>query len=255
MLALFLCREFLLHIPCWLHFYLGGFSYTSRAGFTFIWGVSLTYPMLVAFLCGEFLLHIPWWLHFYTGNFSFTSRAGFIFMQGVFLAHPTLAYFVNWGVSLRHPVLVSFFSFFLFFSFLSGEFLLHILCWICFDMGRFSYTSHAALNFVQGVRLTHFVLLHYYAGYFSLPSFLCGEVLLQSRAGLFWCEELLSSVVYSEVSPLRKELGGSWPRRKVWKNRTLTRLGSPRTAWTEQKEKERKKERKKKNGVKSGHRN
>ena len=40
MLASFLCGEFLLHIPCWLHSYVGSFSYTSRAGL---------------FLCGELL--------------------------------------------------------------------------------------------------------------------------------------------------------------------------------------------------------
>ena len=32
-LFLFLCREFLLHIPCCLHFSAGSFSYTSHAGF------------------------------------------------------------------------------------------------------------------------------------------------------------------------------------------------------------------------------
>ena len=50
--------DFLLHIPCWLHFYLGSFSYTSSAGFIFIWGVLLTYPIVDLFLCGVFLLHI-----------------------------------------------------------------------------------------------------------------------------------------------------------------------------------------------------
>ena len=84
------------------------FSYTSHAGFIFIWGVSLTYPVLASFLTGEFLLHIPCWLHFYLGSFPYTSRAGFIF---------------NWGVSLTHPVLA---------SFLTGEFLLHIPCWLHF---------------------------------------------------------------------------------------------------------------------------
>ncbi len=49
-------------------------AYTSRAAFIFIWGVSLTHPMLISFfiaavclthpvlalfLSGEFLLHIP----------------------------------------------------------------------------------------------------------------------------------------------------------------------------------------------------
>ena len=67
---LFLTAEFLLHISCWLHFCLGSFSYTSRAGFIFIWGVSLTHPVLASFfiwgvslthsvlasfLCGELL--------------------------------------------------------------------------------------------------------------------------------------------------------------------------------------------------------
>ena len=43
-------------------FYQGSFSYTSRAGFIFIWGVSLTHPVLASFLSGELLLHIPCWL-------------------------------------------------------------------------------------------------------------------------------------------------------------------------------------------------
>ena len=71
----FLSGKFLLHIPCWLHFYLGSFSYTSmlvsqknilgsipytsRAGFIFIWAVSLTHPVLVLIWSADFLLHIP----------------------------------------------------------------------------------------------------------------------------------------------------------------------------------------------------
>ena len=57
--------------------YLGGFSYTSHVGFIFLWGVSLTHPVLASFFkfifiwgvclthpmldsvfCGEFLLHV-----------------------------------------------------------------------------------------------------------------------------------------------------------------------------------------------------
>ena len=100
LLFYFLSREFLLHIPWWLYFYLGSFTYTSRAGlifytshvdFIFMWGVSLTHPvvasfflflfirgvslthtMLSLFLPGEFLLHIPCWLHFCLGSFSYT---------------------------------------------------------------------------------------------------------------------------------------------------------------------------------------
>ena len=75
MLTLFLCGEILLHIPCWLHFYLGSFSYTSRAVFIFSWGVSLTHPMLTFFLCGEFFLHIPGCIDVYARSFSYTSRA------------------------------------------------------------------------------------------------------------------------------------------------------------------------------------
>ena len=94
---LFLFWEFLLHIPCWLRFYPGNFSYTSRTGFIF-----------------------------YLGSFSYTSHACFIFLWGVSLTHPMLASFLSrvgfsytshtrfffiWGVSLTHPML----SFFLFF--------------------------------------------------------------------------------------------------------------------------------------------
>ena len=58
-LALFLSGEFLLYIPCWLHFHLGIFAYTSHAAFIFIWGVSLKHPILHSPFCGEFHLHIP----------------------------------------------------------------------------------------------------------------------------------------------------------------------------------------------------
>ena len=103
-LASFLSGEFLLHIPCWLRFYLFFFLF-------FIWGVSLTHPML------DLLLHIPsslrffllflgsfsstsCWVHFYRGSFSYTSRAGFIFILGVSLTHPVLDFFFNlWSFS------------------------------------------------------------------------------------------------------------------------------------------------------------
>ena len=102
MLAFFLSffnvgRKSSLHIPCWLYFYLGSFSYTSLADFIFY--------------CEEFLLHIPYCLCFYLGSFSYTSHACIIFL---------------WGVSLTHPMLASFHSFFFgffYFFFQSGEFL------------------------------------------------------------------------------------------------------------------------------------
>ena len=158
MLASFLSGEFLLHILCWLHFYQVSFSYISRAGFIFIWGVFLKHPMLASFSSGEFfsytflflsqefLLHIPCWLYFSLGSFSYTSHVGFIFLWGVSLTHPTLASFFSLGMSLTHPMLA---------SFVSTEVLLHIPCSLCFYAGSFSYTSHAAFIILQGVSLTH----------------------------------------------------------------------------------------------------
>ena len=58
----FLCKEFLSHIPCFFFllfflnsFYQGSFSYTSRAGFIFIWGLSLTHPVLALILSADLL--------------------------------------------------------------------------------------------------------------------------------------------------------------------------------------------------------
>ena len=94
--------EFLLHIPCWLHFYLGSFSYIPHASFIFQRGVSLKARQYSPkYFVVVVLLHIPCSL-LYVGSFSYTSSAGFF----------------AWGVSLTHPVLAS----------LCGEFLLHVLC-------------------------------------------------------------------------------------------------------------------------------
>ena len=174
----FLSGKFLLHIPCLFlfYFFLGSSSYSSRAGFIFIWGVSLTHPalgfsfinwpslthpMLVLYLPGEFLLHIPCWLNFYLGCFSYTSHAGFIFMRGVsYTSHADSFYVGSFsytsraafifmlGVSLTHPVLLSLFISCVSLThpmlalFLSGEFFLHIPCWLYFSVGSFSDTSH-----------------------------------------------------------------------------------------------------------------
>ena len=159
MLDLILSGDFLLHILCWLQFYLGSFCYTSCAGFNFIWGVSLTYPMLV---------------HMYAGRFSYTFSAGFTIMWGVSLTHPMLALVLS-GDFLLH--ILCWLQFYLgCFSYISragfffwfGEFLLLILCWLSFYLGSFSYTSRAGFNFIWGVSLTHPVL----------ASFVCGEFLL-----------------------------------------------------------------------------
>ena len=110
-LASFLCGVFLLHIPCWLYFHLGSFSYTSHGFFIYCWefllhvpcwlsfffflieGGSLTHPVLDSFLSMEFLLNIPCRFRFYVGSFSYTSHADFVFMQGVSSTHPVLASF------------------------------------------------------------------------------------------------------------------------------------------------------------------
>ena len=179
LLASVLSGEFLLHSPCWITFFWGGGGEIS-------W---------------EFLLHIPCWLHVYVGSFSYTSRdlgsffyasdAGFTFMSGVSLTHPVLVSFYvgsfsytslagfifMCGVSLIDPVLV---------SCLYGEFLLHIpsseefplriQCWFHFYVGSFSYTSRAGFIFMWRVSLTHSVL----------ASFLSREFLLHIPCWLYF---------------------------------------------------------------------
>ena len=145
-LVSFLCAEFLFHIPCWLHFYLGSFSYTSHADFSsfFLWSFSDT-------------SHTGFF-SFYLGSFSYTSRAGFFFYRLSFSNTSRAGFIFVRGVPVIHPVLASFFC---------AEFLLHILCWLHFylgsflfvfpvefllyipfffsflNLGSFSYTSHA----------------------------------------------------------------------------------------------------------------
>ena len=211
MLASFLSLEFLLYIQCWLNFCVCSFSYTSRAGFIFMRGVSLTHPVLPSFLCREFLLHTPCWLlylsfnffNFYLGSFSYTSRAGFIFIRGVPLTHPVLASFLSGEFLLHIPCCLHFYSGsfsytsragFFFFLFFSGEFLLLIPCWLPFFffffffffsflyLGCFSYTSRAAFIFIWGVSLTHPML----------ASFFCGEFFLQIPCWLYFSVEFFS---------------------------------------------------------------
>ena len=138
----FLSREFLLHIPCWfLLVFRGRFSHISHAGFIFIWGVSLTHPVLASLLSVEFLLHIPCCIYSSVWSFSYTSHAVFTLLCGVSLTYPKLGFLVFlekrliwwvsltypvgfifiWGVSLTHPVMA---------WPLSGEFLLHNQCWL-----------------------------------------------------------------------------------------------------------------------------
>ena len=209
----FTCGEFLLHIPCWLYIYLGSFSYTSRSGFIFICGVSLTHPtlalifcreflthpMLLFFCCccfyiysGEFLLHIPCLLHFYAGSFADSSRTGLISIWVVSLTHPMLAlFFGGWGGAgggrgafiLGSLSYTSHAGFFFFFFFKSRKFLFPIPCWLrfyagsfsytsrtgfIFYLGSFSYTSHICFVFLWGVYLTHPTLALFLSGEFLL---------------------------------------------------------------------------------------
>ena len=127
MLALYLSGEFLIHIPFWLHFYLRSFSYTSHACFNFLSGISYTSHDVVVFCCfyiysGEFLLHIPWLLHFYAGSFADSSRTGLISIWVVSLTHPMLALFFEGegGSGVGEG------------GFYTGEFVLHIPCWLFF---------------------------------------------------------------------------------------------------------------------------
>ena len=158
--------EFLLHILSWLPLlYLG----ISRAAFIFIWGVSLTHPMLALFFRAEFLLRIPCclflfpfffffffksrgfllptpcWLRFHARSFSYTSRTGLIFYLGSFSYTSHACFIFLWGVSLTHPMLAS------------------VLRWV--GMG-FCYTSHTVFIFICGVSLTH-PMLAFCVGSFS----------------------------------------------------------------------------------------
>ena len=137
--------------PFWLFiFFMWGDSLTHPVLSSFLWGVSLTYPLLASFLCGEFLLHIPCWLRFYLGSFSYTSRAGLSFYGGSFSDTSRAGFTFIWGVSLTHPVLallfctefllhIPYWVFFFFFFFLNEvEFVLQISCLLHFYLRRFS---------------------------------------------------------------------------------------------------------------------
>ena len=232
---IFYSGEFLLHIPCWLHFlcgefrwlipywlyfYLGSFSYTSHACFIFrgggggggggggiflifffnllYWGVSLTHPMLAlffflifnlgsfsyrsragfVFMRGLSLLasHIPYWLYFYLWSFSNTSHACFIFREGggrggsytgEFLLHiPCWLYFIFIFLIYGFSLTDPVLA-----SFLCGDFLLHIPYWLYlfFYLASFSYTSYTGFIFIWGVSLTH-PMLAFCRGSFSYTS-------------------------------------------------------------------------------------
>ena len=147
--------------------FLGSFSYTSRVGFIFIWSVSFTRPVLVSFVL-LFILYIYIYLFFHLGNFSYTSNPGFIFISGVFLIYPTFAllFFGEFSYAFHAGF---------YFSFSSGEFLLHIPCWLPFGGGGGIWgasLAHSLLpSFLYGECLLHIPYwLHYYLGIFSYIS-------------------------------------------------------------------------------------
>ena len=127
--------------------------------FFFILGVSITHPVL-AFTCGEFLLHIPCWLFIYMGSFSYTSLSGFIFIWGASLTHPTLA--LIFCAEISYTSQVGFFFFFFFFFLNSGEFLLHIPCWLHFYAESFDDSSRTGFISIWGVSLTHPVMASFF---------------------------------------------------------------------------------------------
>ena len=158
--------------------------------------------MPALFLSGEFLLHSPCLFYFAVGRFSYTSHAHNVLVS-FFL-------FLIWRVPLPHSMLA---------SFLSGEFLLHIPCWLLsssfLNLGSSSSTFHAGFIFIWGVSLTHPVLasflisgvsrefllhipcwLYFSVGSFSYTShaaffffsfFFCGEFLLHIPCWLHFC--------------------------------------------------------------------
>ena len=149
-------------------FNLGSFSYTSRAGFIFIQGVSLTHPVLALVLSGKFLLHIPCLL---------------FFLWGVSLTHPMMTLFLSGELFFTHPVLALFFC---------RKFLLHIPCWLHFYLGSFSYISHAGFFFLF---LSGEFLLHIPCRFL----FLSGEFLLHTPCWLLffmWGTSLVCSFLW-----------------------------------------------------------
>ena len=98
-----------------------------------MWGISLTHPVLPSFLSGEFLLQIPCWLVLFLLFLL-------IIILGVSLTHPVLVYYFWGGISLTHPMVGSFFS---------GEFLLHIPCWLL-SSGEFLLHIPFYLHFYPG---------------------------------------------------------------------------------------------------------
>ena len=119
------------------------------------------------------------------GSFSYSSHAGLFFIGGVSLTHAVLA------------------------SFLSGECLLHIPCWLHFYLGCSSYKYRAGFIFMRGVSLTHPVLLLLLFSNLMLVSFLIGGVsLTHSVLASFFCGEFLLHILYR--AERKKKTNKNW---------------------------------------------
>ena len=170
-------RDFLLHIACWLHFSVGSFPCTHHAGFFYFFSFLFFFFSFLLlffifyffnFLSREFLLHIPWLLYFSLGSFSYIS-----FLSGEF------------GLKIR----CCFFSFLFFFLFYPGD---------------FSYTPRAVLIFIGGVSLPHAMLVFLFCGEFLLhapcwPYFSVGSFSYTPHVGLtfLWGVSLTHPVLIS----------------------------------------------------------
>ena len=150
--AVFLCGEFLLHVPCC---FMSGISLTHPM--LFMWRVSLTHfvlfyvgslsytPLAVlcgefytphAILCGEFLLHRPCCFVWGITNPVLSYVVVFFYTTGAFLCRKFVLhaiYNLISGTSLTHPMQV----------FMWGDNL--IVCLVFSRVKSLFYTPHAVL--------------------------------------------------------------------------------------------------------------
>ena len=115
------------------------------------------------------------------------------FIRVVSLTYPVLVSFFIGGVSLTHLVLA---------SFLSGDFLLHIPCWLHVSVGSFSYTSRAGLFFL-------FLFFFFFSFFFFL----------------FYVGIFSGMQSFLKTSPKEKSWVEDGPE-KIWKSHTQNREGT-----------------------------
>ena len=121
-------------------------------------------------------------------SFSYTSPAVLICIEEVSITHPMLASFLSGEFLLHIPCWL---------FFLWG-FLLDIPCWLHFYLGSFSYTTRAGFNFMRAVSSTH-TMLTVFIGWVSLTHpllswFVSKKFLLHNRC---WLPFYLESFSYT----------------------------------------------------------